>query len=311
MYEMQMKLISFKLALERTRDRIYCDNKSGLSDPAKLFESLVAKLYNIHYETSDFRGFSVPNNPAIDLFSESKRVAVSVKARESPRPKAEVDSIVASFVKNFPELASNSSLVLQEICEKPKNPPEVSGITVRYFGELCNLFNDNEKKLDAALEQTNTREKVVSQSYLTYLYEGFLLGCCLWIKQIYGENSFNPFLDESLDISRLDFARQADIGPHLSRELNAMWDQIRHKQYLSTEISSDAILAVDVLWTIGKRNNNFYPVLHGKVLESLRDNWEILKGNELSYVSQVHHYYEQIIKISSVINRFLMIMERV
>jgi hypothetical protein len=310
MYELQMKLIRFKLNLERTRDRIYGDNKSGLTDPSKLFESLIAKLYNIHYETSDFRGFPSSNNPTIDLQSESTEVAVSVKARESPRSKAEVEAIVESFRERFPELAKNHSLVLQEICDKPKKSPVVNGITIRYFGDLCNLFNDNENKLGDALVQTNTREKVASQSYLTYLYEGFLVECCISIKHIYGSNTFNPLSEESLDISMLAFDRQADHGQILARELNEMWNQIKNKQYLSLDISIDAILVADVLWTIGKRQNNFYPILHGELIESLKNGWEIHKSSELSYVVGIHRYYERILKISCLIKRLLVELER-
>ena len=310
MHELQIKLIRFKLTLERTRDRIYNDNKSGLTDSAKLFESLVAKLYNIYYETNDFRGFPSPNHPVIDLRSESKEVAVSVKARESPRSKTEVEAMVKNFNEGFPNLANSHSLVLQEICEKPKNSPVVNGITIRYFGDLCNLFNDNEKKLDAALEQTNTREKVASHSYLTYLYEGFLVGCCIWIKQIYGSNTFSPLSEESLDISMLDFDRQAMNGLLLSQDLNAMWDQIKNKQYLSLEISIEAILVADALWTIGKRQNNFYPILHGQLIESLRDKWEIAKDTDLSYVVQIHRYYERILKICCITKRLLVELER-
>jgi hypothetical protein len=309
MYELQIKLIRFKLALERTRDRIYGDNKSGLTDPAKLFESLVAKLYNIYYDTSDFQGFP-SNNPAIDLQCVSRKVAVSVKARESPQSKAQVEVIVEKFCKRFPELVNNHSLVLQEICDKPKNPPVVNGIKIQYFGDLCNLFNDNEKKLDAALEQTNIREKVASQSYLTYLYEGFLVGCCLSIKQIYGSNTFNPFSEELLDISMLAFDRQADHGQNLALQLNEMWDQIKNKQYLSLNISIDAILVADALWTIGKRQNNFHPILHGKLIESLRNEWEIHKKSEFSYVIGIHSYYERILKISYITKRLLMELER-
>jgi deoxyhypusine synthase len=100
----QLQLISYKIYLDNIRSRVFNDNKAGLTDQAKLFESLVAKLYNIYYETDDFKGFPNPINPVIDLKSDKKKIVVSVKAKNNNQNKSKVKEIVSEFGKHYPDL---------------------------------------------------------------------------------------------------------------------------------------------------------------------------------------------------------------
>ena len=106
MYDEQKIILSYKIYLENIRNRIFNDNKGGLTDGAKLFEGVVASLYNIYYETDDFETFTSPNQPTIDLKSDKKKVAVSVKSKENHESKTSITQTVRDFKKNYPALKS-------------------------------------------------------------------------------------------------------------------------------------------------------------------------------------------------------------
>jgi hypothetical protein len=162
MIDQQLQILHYKKYLEEIRSRSINDNKAGLTDSAKLFEGVVAKLYNIYYDTDDFEGFLKQNNPAIDLKSDKKHIAASVKARDNAQTKLQVEEIVKLFKKHYAHLAGYR-LILQEICDEPKTKISVNGIEIRYFGDLCNLFNDDFDKLSKVSDFIKSDETQLAQ----------------------------------------------------------------------------------------------------------------------------------------------------
>jgi hypothetical protein len=142
------------------------------------------------------------------------------------------------------------------------------------------------------------RENIVTISYLSYLYDGFLSSCCIHIKQIYGENSFNVYKDEILDISNLDFQRYGTWNQLVSHDLEKMWNSLRSKDYLKLQLSNDSILLLDTLWGIGNQYDRFTPPPIFLIGIIGKDNWETQKNSDYSAVNMIHSHYSNILRIT-------------
>ena len=98
MHKQKIYLAEYKIFLENTRSSIFNDNAAGYTDSSKLFESVILKIYNAFYDTTDFKLFKSPNNLVIDIISKSKQIAVSAMGslhmEESRRGKGWVSKIL-------------------------------------------------------------------------------------------------------------------------------------------------------------------------------------------------------------------------
>jgi len=160
MHKQQIKLLSYKDFLSETRSEVFNDNKHGLTNGSKLFEGLVIKIYNAYYDVNDFKIFKSSINPVIDIISNSKRIAVSVKSKEQFQSQNQVDKIVCEFKDKYPNLASYK-LILQEFTDKPirKNISN-KGVEINYFDQLQNLFNSDLEKLDSLMKTLKEATKL-------------------------------------------------------------------------------------------------------------------------------------------------------
>lgn len=306
MIEQQQIIIDFKNYITNIRSRIFNDNKAGLTDPAKIFEGIIVELYNIYYSVDDFKGFVLSNQICLDIKSDSCKIAVSIKAREVYQSKKQIEKIVKKFKESYPEL-DEYELILQELCDKPKTKITNDKLTIRYFGELTNLFNDDPVKLTKLkkfIEKKSNSIKTIS--YLNLINENYLKEINSYIVPTLGfsSNNFYEYLNINEAIISLEnFNNYKNI---LLPKIIELWREIKGKDYLKLDISEQAIEFLDRLWKLGSAKNNFNPIDPSIMIKDLNEEiWKNHLQHKESYIFGLYIYIVRIHELSIDLNKIL------